>query len=407
MGCNLLDDIDELVFDEELADAVTATPVPVLEPNPLPASPFCLPADRVSTTLQDLAGLMARSESTRSVYPTGIAQLDGWIDGGITPGNLIALCASPNFGKSAVLQSITRGMLDLNKDVIVMAYTIDDNVYNYLARYLAGEGHLPIWAVTQAQGRRRCDETNGTNYEACFQRGKQRFTEYTAQRLMLLGLQDIMLPGKGAPSPLDVIEEQIKTTYRAVRTSAGQRPQLVLTIDSPRNIKIKEGNLASNPTALTEYIGSTVKSWLDLTLEIDGQKERIEPIIFTTEHIKKLPKEQKRPGMDDIKDSVTLQYHADMVLMLWNDPCYRARILKTQEPSQMIFARRDIAYKSKSGRTIMDPVVELTLSKNKMGRMEYGGASATDLFRFYQDQSRVEEITDRIEFDTYACYLEG
>ena len=367
---------------------------------------FVLPERIRERSLEDLDNLITRSESDHAVYPTGFAALDEWTDGGISPGKLILLGALPNYGKTAVLQTLLRGMVDLNSDVIAMAFSLDDTVSDYLARYLAGEGRLPIWACQQATNRRGADRRLGTNYEERFERSCTRYRNYTSKRLMIKGKRDITLQGKNVEGPLEIIERNIQEVYNAVRTSSGRRPQLVITIDSPRNIKIKEGGLASNPTAMTEFIGSGIKEMLDSQVVIDGKTERIEPIIFTTEHIKKLPKDQVRPGADDIKDSITLQYHADLLLMLWNDACYRARVLKQDKVSEMTFDRPDLPDKRNNGRPSLDPIVELTLGKNKDGRMHYGGSTSTDLFKFYQDQSRVEEITDRAEFDLYAAMME-
>lgn len=392
---DLLDGIDPLT------DAVSDTPPPAASAG------LSLTDECVAATLRDLHALLSRSESSHAIYPTGIQSIDDWTSGGLQPGKLILLAAFPNFGKTAILQTITRGLMELNDDVIVMALSLDDTVGDYISRYLAGEGHLPIWAVQQGANRRAHDAARGTEYESRLSRAVTRFETFTAKRMLVRGKRDVTQYGKGALSTLELIEQLICETYISVRTRSGRRPQLVVTVDSPRNIKIKEGGLAANPTALVEYIGSSIKEMLDLSVDIDGARERIEPIIITTEHIKKLPKEQKRPGMDDIKDSITLQYHADLVMMLWNDACYRARVLKTQDPSDMVFARPDLPDKRNGGRPSLDPVVELTLAKNKMGRMQYSGASSTDLFKFYQDQSRMEEITERVEFDTYACYLEG
>lgn len=365
-----------------------------------------LPDDIADLTMKQVDRLATKSAESHMVYPTGITAIDDWCEGGFSPGKLILLAAYPNFGKSACLQTFVRGMLDLSNDTIALCFSIDDTMADYYSRYLAGESKIPIWCVNQANNRQLHDTNHGTSYEQNYANGYNRFKSFTSRRMMVKGAMDVMSSDRTAPTALEAIEKIIKDTYIAVRTKCNMRPQLIVTVDSPRNIKVKEGNLASNPTALVEYIGSTVKSWLDLSVDINGESERIDPIILTTEHIKKLPREQKRPGMDDIKDSITLQYHADMVLMLWNDACYKARVLKTQEPSDMLFERTDLKDKRNKNRNAMDPVVELSLGKNKMGRMHYSGASATTLLYFYQDQSRMVEISDKTEFDSYACLMD-
>lgn len=394
----LPNNIDTLEIEQSVATVSATQEELVLE--------TCLPDEIVDETMLHVDTLANKAESNHMVYPTGITSIDDWCEGGFSPGKLILVASFPNMGKSAILTTLIRGLLDLNKDTIALCFSIDDTTSDFLSRYLAGEGSIPIWAVNQAGNRKAHDVNHGTDYDGGYNRGYNRFKSFTSKRLMVKGAMDIMSSEKNAPSPLDVIADTIKDVYTKVRTKSGTRPQLVITVDSPRNIKIKEGNLASNPTALVEYIGSSVKSWLDLSVTIDGVKERIDPIIITTEHIKKLPREQKRPGMDDIKDSITLQYHADMVLMLWNDACYRARVLKTQEPSDMLFERKDLRDKRNKNKNAMDPVVELSLSKNKMGRMQYSGAASTSFLYFYQDQSRMIEITDKAEFDTYACLID-
>lgn len=337
----------------------------------------------VKRALAGFSALDAIAERGGAVYPCGIKQLDRWIDGGFSPGSLTLLAARPNSGKTLALSKIVRGMLSERENVIIVACALDDTALTFNARWLAMESHLSIAKVRD--NRKRTPEEHAHLLTV-----RETIAQTYLNRMVVLGASDIQ-------SDITRLEEALKAIYRDAAESSTMRPQLVVTLDSPRNLDWSSvPGLVGNPSAMTEHAGRRVKALLDLT--VDGQS--VEPIIFCTEHLKKLAKEVKRPGPDDIKDSIGPQYDGNLILMLWNDLAYSTTVLRQQ--SDLYFERTDLPPVNAYGDLRRDPVVELTIAKNKMGAMDYNAGMNTALFKMYQEQSRMDAVTDPEEYLRYG-----
>lgn len=283
---------------------------------------------------------------------------------------------------SACLQTIVRGMIDNDADdnVIVICYSLDDARITFYNRLIASMCHLPIDHIEQES--RRTDEDRKIIADKM-----QLFREYYSKKLLVRDSADIQ-------ARLDNMIADVVKVFRTSYEHSGKKPQLVVTLDSARNLDMSyiEG-LASNPTAATEFVSRRIKDML--SLQCDGVP--IEPIVLMTEHLRKLPTGVKRPGADDIKDSIGVQYDSNLTLMLWNDLCYSRTV--TRENSDMQFSYSTPAQNG-GAVTYVDPIIELSVDKNKMGRMNFG-ADSIALFKFYQNQSRLEQLTGE-EYKNYA-----
>ena len=360
-------------------------------------TPLELPDSLCNITLDSLEALVKQSNAHHAVYKTGIKQLDYLVSGGIPPGQLILLAAKAGFGKSSILVTALNSMIRMHDDVIVIACIIDDTPEAFIARWLAMMAKIPIDAVEQLSLRE-----SKTEYMTKYSEAVGNFRENILKRLLVFGADDLRQISKNSPDPIENISEKIKETYSAVRTRSGRRPQIIVMIDSPRDLRVKSPGVSSNADAI-DFIGSGLKNMLTIHAHINGVSEPIRPIIWTTEHLRKLPRDQKRPTLEDLKDTIELSYRANLVLMLWNDMVYNVQMRKT-DVSPMMFERRDLT-DPRTGLPEKDAVIELTVCKSKVGRTHYG-ASSTVLFKFYQEQSYAAEITDRNEFLTYIAQME-
>jgi len=341
-----------------------------------------LPDDLFNTTIRDIDYIDARSREDLTFFKTGFGKIDKWCGGGFRPATQILLAARPNFGKSSILQSLLKNLIKLNENVIVLAISLDDTKSTFLSRWIAGDTECAISTVEDRA-------TRNQDQEERVQESYRKFKIDYARKMMVLDAADIQ--GK-----LDNIEAQMKHVFAKVCSVNDKKPQLVVTIDSPRNLNFSHvSGLSANPAASTEYVGRRIKEML--AMEVEGVP--VEPIILCTDHLKKLPPGIKRPGPDDIKDSIGPQYDANLILMLWNDLCYCKTVTRTD--SDMKF-RRDDLLDPRTGECPYDPVVEISLAKNKMGRMDYANGGGIALFKFYQEQSRMVPITSRDEYMSYA-----
>ena len=343
--------------------------------------------------------LIDQSNAENSVYATGLSHVDSWFSGGIPPGRLIFIAAAAGYGKTATITTILDNMIRIHDDVIVLACVIDDTQQEFISRWLAMKAQIPIDAIQQVQLR-----SKNPQHMAAFESAVQEFNDVTSRRMLVLGADDVTQKSREEPTSIVQIADKIRELYLDIRTRTGKRPQIVMLVDSPRDIRCADSNIESNANALVNHISGGLKNMLTMHVDVDGKPEAIQPIIFATEHLRKLPREQKRPTLYDLKDNVELSYRANAVLMLWNDMVYRVQMRKNNERSPMLFERTDLI-DPRTGQNEWDAVVEITLSKSKVGRTHFG-TQATALFRFYQEQSRMEEITDPDEYLTYIAQIE-
>jgi hypothetical protein len=148
-------------------------------------------------------------------------------------------------------------------------------------------------------------------------------------------------------------------------------------------------------------IGKRIKEMIDT--QVNGV--RIDPIILVTEHLKKgiLGGNRTRPTMDDLKDSIGPQYDASLILSLWNDLAYHAQI--GGGDSDLYFERDDLPADPYTREPVKDPIVEVHILKNKLGRMNYNTGGAVSLYKLYQEHTRLAPITDSTEHERYAQLL--
>jgi hypothetical protein len=73
-----------------------------------------------------------------------------------------------------------------------------------------------------------------------------------------------------------------------------------------------------------------------------------------------------------------------------------------RQQSDLYFERTDLPPINAYGDYRRDPVVELTIAKNKMGAMDYNAGMNTAFFRMYQEQSRMDAVTNPEEYLRYG-----
>lgn len=287
---------------------------------------------------------------------------------------------------TAILYAMGSGLLQ-NRDVLLVSLNLDDAKRTFYGRFMASVAKLRISHVTNAQHRTQGEEVK---YQAALQAMRN-----IAHRLVVLGANDTQCR-------IDIIKQKLEDIFDRSSMTSGERPQLVILFDSPRNLSFTHvQGLTGNQNAMTEHSGRQVKALLDM--HVNGTP--VEPIIISTEHLKKLDKTIKRPGADDLKDSIGPQYDANMILMLWNDLCNSTTI--THDHTELYFNRdgncdSELPRDPLTGDYVRNPILELALSKNKMGPMDYNSGSGIALFKFYQEQSRVVPIDDPNEYTRYA-----
>ena len=343
-----------------------------------------LPDEFLSRSIKDITDLDLQAHKNTPVYPTGLQYIDRMISGGMAPGTVTLVPGRSGAGKTAICIEMSKGLLS-NPNVIFIGVALDDSVPTFYQRLISSTARIPIEAVKQSH--KRSEEA-----EKKYQRAVSVIQERFLPRMMVLGSSDVR--------SLDILESVIGDVFQKTYDLCGTAPQIVCLVDSTRNIDLSSvKGLVGNSTAASEYTGKKLKAMNGMT--VNGAY--VEPIFLVTEHVRKFTPGtgKKRPTMDDLKDSIGPQYDANLFLSVWCDASANTQL--ADSTSQLVFERTDMEPDCFTGRHPVDGIVEVHMLKNKMGRMNYGSmGSNLALFKFYQDQVRVEPIEDSHEFMRYV-----
>lgn len=262
-----------------------------------------------------------------------------------------------NVGKSAFMITMALNML-ANPDNHILYFSIDDPVQTKtIPRLLANMSNLPINTVANPFHRIQNNETldDTRRDEMLLEREK------ALDRLRDMSNR-LFIKDSSHGYDLDYIERMIK-----MHKSIADERKLIVFVDFLHMVTCK--NLEE--TALISKVCGSFKKWSAL-YNI--------PIITTVESTKQVG--QKKDIYDgDIKGSVTLQYDADSIFLLWtnfNSGCG---------------ADKQLFYHREDGKGTA-PIIRVKVSKNKIS-----GFKGSLFFRFYPEYSLFQECDEAEERD--------
>lgn len=282
--------------------------------------------DKYSWSRGTLGGL-------RSKFP----QFDSVLEGGVQPG-LILLAAPPNVGKSAVMLQLMKDISESNDNVYCSYHSLDDSNNELMPRYIACDQMVPI-----AQGKNPERFMDDPEIIAARNRGIENLYRRSDKFGMFDGNDDM--------TSLEKIEQHIKDLLM----ECPEGTKIVIGIDSFNDLTIDSQKFNNNDMR-NEYVAKAIKDWTT-TYNIT---------VMCTAHMRKT--NGRRPTVDDLKDTVTLQYEANLILLMYNEVGVK------EENSGVYWISEDDEKKM--------PVIEMKFGKNK-----FSSYKGTIFYEFMPDYS--------------------
>lgn len=279
---------------------------------------------------------------------TGWKSMDDAFDGGIKSGFII-VGGDSNIGKSAVMCQMAWQIAELNDDVYVMDFSLDDPMPDKLARMVGAGSKVLLNAVKNPVGYQ--------NMQIMLARRKKALNKLRSH------VGQYRAYDSNFSTYIEDIEEEVQRIIIEL-DSLGLKKRVIVFIDNMHDLNIK-----SQPSLTDKGKFDVIAQWCaDLSIKYDI------PLICTAE-LKKL-NGTRRPQLDDIRECVKIKYEAKAVLLAYNEVHYKG------DAADVHYMRRSSPLKQ--------PVLELHFAKNKMhnfkGRL---------FFEFYPEMARLEEPDDQ------------
>lgn len=275
---------------------------------------------------------------------TGFESFNEAIEGGLQPG-LILFAAAPNAGKSAFMLQLMKQTAELNENVYCEYHSLDDSIFELMPRWIACDQRITIG---QAKSPEKYE-----NSEEIMERRNEGL-----KNLYRLSSRFSMLDQEEAPPTIEELEDHIKK----LKMTLPDNTKIVLGIDSFYDLKTSK-NFGNNDRKEIEHIARTVKSYA----------QAYDITIMCTAHLRKSG--QKRPINDDLKESNTIEYEANLLCLLYNEVGVK------EEAADIYWYAEDVEFKM--------PVLEMRFSKNK-----FSDFKGTRFFEFVPAQSYFMEATE-------------
>ncbi|WP_245628919.1 DnaB-like helicase C-terminal domain-containing protein [Alicyclobacillus shizuokensis] len=279
----------------------------------------------------------AWSRGSRGGLDTGWELFNDAIEGGLQPG-LILFAAAPNVGKSAMMLQIAKTVSERNENVYVSYHSLDDSNNELLPRYIACDQQIKI-----AQA--KMPEKFSDQPEIIEKRNEGLRNLY--RNIYRFGMYD----SENLGTSVEAIEQHIKDILMELPEGV----KLVICIDSFNDLTV-ESQKFSNNDARNEYVAKMLKSWT----------VRYNAVVMCTAHLRKT--NGKRPTVDDLKDTIRLQYEANLILLLYNE-------VGIKEENAAVY------WMDEEEETKM-PVIECKFAKNK-----FSSFKGTRFYEFFPDFS--------------------
>lgn len=275
--------------------------------------------------------------------PTGFELFDKGIEGGLQTG-LFLFAAQPNVGKSAVILQIAKQVAELNDNVYVAYFSLDDSLNELLPRYIACDQHIKISQAKMPEKYMDDPEIMEKRNEGLkkLYRSIHKFGMYDANH----------------GTSVEAIEKKIKD----LKMMLPEETKLIVFIDNFYDITVDSKNFQSDK-AKYEYTADAVKN---MTTRYDI------PICCTAE-VRKL-NGNRRPIMDDLREAGKIAYEANWIGMLYNE------VGIMEENAEVYWHLEDEDHKM--------PVIEMKFAKNK-----FGSFKGTLFYEFIPDYSYIVEAS--------------
>lgn len=283
----------------------------------------------MSELQQEMLENLIRFEE-RAWSPTNRGFITGWkgLDialEGIQPGWHI-IAGDSNVGKSSFITHLAWQILQNNPDAYVVDFTLDDPMHEKLARFVACIARIPINAIKLPRLYLDAGEE--------FLKRRENGIKTLASLVDRYKCYDI-----NHGTDIDEIEKTILRHMVEIETS-GSNKRLIVFIDNFHDIT----------TTAKEAQGSDKNKYDYLAQRCSDMANSYDIPIITTAEFRKL-NSNKRPTVDDIRESVKIKYEAKSILLAYNEVGIKG------EGASVYWTRR--------GSDVKQPVFELKIGKNK------------------------------------------
>ena len=277
-------------------------------------------------------------------FPMITEKLEGLSSG------LYLLAGPSNAGKSAAMMNIMHDacMHEENK-LFGIYFSLDDSRNEIIPRVVAMDQRIPISVVAKpARYKNFIEAVEKNNTQESDLDKVIKYEEYLLKREE--GLNNLRnnsnkfkIEDSTRCTSLKEIEEYIQNAQEYIK-SIDSEMNLIVAIDSINDIQLGEGYTSRSNNEKMDIVSREVKHW--------SVKYNI-PILSST-HLRKL-NGNRRPIIDDLKESNTLQYEASVVWLVYND------VSANKNAAKVYYAEQE----TEDGIVEKKPILEMDWAKNK------------------------------------------
>jgi len=270
------------------------------------------------------------------------------------------IASESNHGKSALLMNM---MFDLcneeSNNLFGIYYSLDDSMMEIIPRIIAMDQRIPIAAA--AKPRRYQDAIEELTQQSIQYQDWLEKRDLGLQRLKDMSRRFKIEDSNRIRSRED-IEKHMEMVLSFIRTEINSEMNIVVAIDSINDIRF-ENKFFKSSTEKHNEVAKVVKDWAT----------GFNIPIFASSHLRKL-NANRRPNIDDLKESGEYAYEASLVWMVHND------LSKNGYGAKIYYVDEDDPYDERK------PIIEINWAKNK--KSSYKGHS---FCFFVPNQSKVIE----------------
>lgn len=287
-----------------------------------------------------------RAWNSRNVgIKTGWKEMDKAFAGGLKTG-WILVAGDSNIGKTSFLSQMAWQVAHQNNDeVYVMDFSLDDPMHDKIPRVVASSNKVIINAVSTPNNYIQFPDMIKRRNEGLekVRSAVDRYRCYDANH----------------GTDIDEIEESVKKMKVQLEETA------MLRGEEPKKLVVFIDNFHDLSTTSREAVGSDKMKYDYLARRTSDLATKYDIPVITTGEFKKL-NGFRRPGVDDIRESVKIKYEAKAILLCYNEVGVKG------ESASIYFER--------TGKPEKQPVFEVSFGKNKMG--DFKGRT---FFEFYPE----------------------
>ena len=280
---------------------------------------------------------------------------------------LYLVAGESNTGKSAFMMNLVFDLCNNRENKLFgIYYSLDDTKYDIIPRIIAMDQRIPIGVVAKP-GRYQNMIDNGEENAVLYQ---EQLEKRAIGLDKLKALKDCFKIEDG--SCIKSAEDMFKHMK--------QLQHYVKTIDPEMNIVVAI-DAVDDIRFATKHFGSTTDRHAEIARTVKEWSTELHIPIFGSRHLSKL-RQNRRPTLDDLKDSNEYVYEASVVWLVHND-------VSKNKQAATVFRQNDGPEKY--------PILEIDWAKNK--KSSFKGRTYADFIPNYSLATECSEDTGK-RFDS-------